>query len=98
MNRLSNPIEIIERKDVRGGAELQIKSWTSDVIRPGRVGYQLALVRFGGGLTTQFPTDWENYTREDIWKMYNSISSVDEFNGLRERILLSSSCKKRDKR
>ena len=83
MNQSSDPREVIERKRLEDNVELQLKRWTSDVIRPGRVGYQLALVRFGGELTTQFPIDWENYTERQVRDMYNAINSTDDFERIR---------------
>ena len=68
---MTDPREIIERKRFRDGSELQLKCRTSDFIQPGRIGYQLALASRDGLLTTQHPIDWENYTEQQIRKMYD---------------------------
>jgi len=73
--------KIVAKKRI-DDSELQLKMWTSDVIRPGRIGYQLALVR--GSLTIQFPTDWENYGARQVREMYNSVNSIEDFDRLRD--------------
>jgi len=80
-----DPRQTIERKKLQDGSELQLKTWISDVIRPGRRGYQLALVRFSGGLVTQHPIDWENYSMAEVREMYSRIRCVEDFEGLRSK-------------
>lgn len=74
--------KVIAKKKV-DGYELQLKRWTSDFIRPGRICCQLALVSPTGSLTTQFPIDWENYGVQQVRNMYDSVSSVEDFDRLR---------------
>ena len=75
--------EVLESK-VIGDSRLELKSWISDSIDPGRRGYQLALVYQNGGFS-QYPTDWEDYTEQKIWDMYNSVSSEEDFHRLKLR-------------
>ncbi len=74
-----DPRQIIEKKRLSDGSELELKRWESDFISPGRIGYQLALAQFQGNLITQFPINWENYTEQQIREMYSSINSVGDF-------------------
>ncbi|MFH1802747.1 MAG: hypothetical protein ABH864_04865 [archaeon] len=77
-----DPRQILERKELQDGSELQLRTWVSDVIQPGRRGYQLAL-NYRSGLIAQHPTDWENYSEAQIRKMYSSVERVEDFEKLR---------------
>ena len=83
MRSSPDPREVIESKVLSEDIRLELKRWTSDFIEPGRIGYQLALVSFNGGLTTQFPIDWENYSEQQIRRMYDTINSAEDFNRIR---------------
>ncbi len=52
------------------------------MIRPGVRMYQLALI--DGILTTQFPTDYENFNKTQIRDMYNWVRCNEDFKKMRE--------------
>ncbi len=77
-------------KKLLGGEILGVKTWISDIINPGYVGYQLILREFRGrycSMTTQFPTNWEEYTKEEVIEMYDSIRTIDDWHKIRNNEL-----------
>lgn len=66
-------IEYIAERELDDGTTLKLKTWVSDMIRSGQKMYQLNLV--DGCLTTQFPTNYEDYTEAQVRTMYSSIQS-----------------------
>ena len=75
--------KVLDVKRLDDGELLGLKTWTSDVIRPGQKGYQLILRK--NGLTMQFPTDWENYSETEVRQMYDSVNSIEDWYELREQ-------------
>ena len=69
-------------KRLESGEILGVKTWISYVITPGYVGCQLILKSQNGNLTIQFPTNWENYTKEEVIQIYDSIQTIDDWYGI----------------
>jgi len=78
-------ITTICEKELLGKTKLELRTWVSDVIQPGTRMYQLALNE--RGLTIQFPTDYENFTKTQIRDMYNWIRCKEDFDYIRKKDL-----------
>ena len=76
-------MKYLDEKQLTDGSTLKLKTWVSDHVEPGRRMYQLELV--GGGLTTQFPTSFEDYTETDVRGFYESINSRNDFTRIRNQ-------------
>ena len=76
-------ISCIDEKVLCDGCSLQINTWKSDIIQPGKQMFQLALVN--RGLTIQFPTNYEDFTKEQIKNRYDSIQSKKDFDNMRKK-------------
>jgi hypothetical protein len=66
----------ILKKKFDNRTTLEMVSFVSDIVSPGRHFYQLSLR--DGNITTNFPADWENYSQNEIGEMYDSINSESE--------------------
>jgi hypothetical protein len=73
-------IDCIAEKKLKNGTTLRLQTWISDVIRPGKRMYQLALTEGSPGcqLTIQFPTNYEHFTEAQVRGMYKSIKSRED--------------------
>lgn len=78
-------MEILSSKKLNDDSELQLVTWTSEAVEPGKQMYQLHLVQDGGEFTTHFPTDFENHTRDKLEKLFERIDSVEIFEKERKK-------------
>ncbi len=70
----------VKKKTLKDGSVLQLITWISDSIRPGRRMHRLSLA---DGLTTiSHPPDFENFSKAEIYTMYQKINSGEEFTEL----------------
>ncbi len=85
-------IDYIAEKALEYGITLRLKTFISDVIRPGQRMYQLELEERKGGFSfaSQFPTKWEKYTEQEIREMYDKITTF------KEAKLAESQCRMRE--
>jgi len=71
-------IRILLEKRLSDDYTLSLQEWESDVIVPGKLCYNLRIE--SRNLIMQFPTiGVQNYMRNQIEKMYNSINSLEDF-------------------
>ncbi len=74
-------IKILLEKRLSDDYTLSLQEWESDLIVPGKFCYNLRIER--GNLMMQFPTiGVQNYTRNQIERMYISINSLEDFRKL----------------
>lgn len=75
---MANPIA---KKNLEEGLTLELRSWTSDIIAPGRKMYALTLVKKSKETMTEamtFPSQFEKYVN-DVPRWYEQINTREDF-------------------
>jgi hypothetical protein len=80
---LGERIRYLAEKKLDDRTTLKLKTWVSDVVSPGKRMYQLELVK--DSMSTQFPTNFEDFTEAQVRRMYYSVRSESDLDKLIEK-------------
>ena len=71
--------DIVAEKQLDDKTTLKVVTWVSDQVRPGQRMYHLELTEAYGYATTKYPINFEDFSKDEITGMYDSIHSKKDF-------------------